>query len=137
VVERRARPHLLDSLGQAVHVRPSVGVHERGMNGRSVGGLRDERALELREGTCAPAHALDDDDLAVGDAEDRLGAEQLAGDAGRTADPPTANEVLERRDREDVAGAAVKAIDERDDVLLGCPALEPALDRVREQHGSR
>ena len=47
------------------------------------------------------AHALDRDDLAVLDREDRLHVQQVARERGRLADPAAAREVLERVDREE------------------------------------
>ena len=45
---------------------------------------------------------------------------------------PPLLEVLERLDGEDDAAVAVEALDERVDLLVGRPAREPPLDRVRE-----
>ena len=71
-----------------------------------------ERLPELGERLLVPAHALDRDDLAVLDREDRLDRQQLARPGLRTADTPAAGEKLERLDGEDEAGLPLERLDQ-------------------------
>ena len=76
-------------------------------------------------------------DLAVADREDRLHVQQVAGERGRATDAPALREVLERVHREEQVVLALVALDERVDLLVGRPALEPLLHADREQRDRR
>ena len=78
------------------------------------------------------AHALERDDLAVLDPEDRLDVQQRSGHRGRLADPAALGQVFEGLDRPDHPAPAPEALDEGIELLVRRPALEPPLDGERE-----
>ena len=93
---------------------------------------------ELLERLAVAAHSLDGYDLALSNREDRLHVHQLPGECFRAPDAAAAREELERVNREEQTVLAQIALDERVDLIVGRPALEPALNRSREhRRGNR
>ena len=93
-----------------------------------------EDPLELAQRLRAASYALQRRHLAVVEREDRLHGEELPGQAGRLADPPAADEVLEGVHGEEETTFAAEALDERVDLVVVGAAVESALDRVGEDH---
>ena len=136
-LDLRARAHPRDELLERSQPFGRGGVRDADPQRRRVRRARLEQRAELGERLLAAAHALQRHDLAVADRQDRLDVEQAAGERRRAADAPAAGEVLERVDREQQLVLALEALDERVDLLVGRPALEPALDREARASRSR
>ena len=96
-----------------------------------------QRVRELLYGLPVPAHALDGQDLALCEREDRLDVQELARPAGSAADASAACQVLERVEREDEPRLALEPCEQLVHLLVGRPPVEPALDREREHRDRR
>ena len=135
-VERSVRARGVDAAREVVRVPRRGGVSDADVQvGRVLGCLQQE-ALELCEGLRPTANALERRDLAVLELEDRLDGEELPGEPLRLPESPAAHQVFERLDGEEEAALPFEALDDLHELLLRRPALEPALERVREDDGA-
>src|SRR5215211_3108196 len=135
-VQRSLRAQLAHAASQVLGVPRSVGMGHADVEGRLVARRLGEDAHELGERFRSPASALEGSDLSVLERQDRLDAQQLAGETCRLAYAPASDEIVERVDGEEEAALAAEALHKLLDRLVRRSLLEPPLDRIREQNGS-